>query len=105
MSQPLPEFVTRDVSGAWRVEVWAQPGGAKDVIAGLRDGRLMVKVRAKAVDNKANEALEAFLAHCLGLKARQVRIDSGRTGRRKTFRVEAGAEPDWSGVLPDGTVR
>lgn len=101
MSKAKPEFVAADEPGAWKVEVWAQPGGAKDAIVGLHEGRLKVKVRAKAVDNKANQALEAFLAQRLGLRARQVRIDSGRTSRRKTFRIEAEFEPDWSGVLPE----
>lgn len=105
MSKEKPEFVAVDEPGAWRIDVWAQPGGAKDAIAGLHEGRLKVKVRAKAVDNKANRALEAFLAQRLGLRARQVRIDSGRTSRRKTFRIEAEFEPDWSGILPEHITR
>jgi len=105
MNATLPCFVTRDGRGEWILAVWAQPGGSADAIAGERDGLLRVKVRAKAVDNKANAALESFLAQRLGLKARQVRIDAGRTGRRKTFRIDAEAEPDWTGVLPEKAAR
>jgi hypothetical protein len=42
-----------------------------------------------------------FLAACLGLKARQVAIVSGEKSRRKTLRIEAESEPDWS--LATGT--
>ena len=96
MSGITPEFVSRQEPGKWAVRVWAKPGGSADVVDGVLDGRLMVKVRAKAVDNKANQAIAAVLADRLGLRARQVEVVSGRTGRRKTVAVTAPEEPDWS---------
>ena len=103
MSGARPEFVAQEGPGSWRLEVWAQPGGSMDAVAGTHQGRLKIKVRAKAVDNKANEALEAYLAKMLGLKTRQVRIASGLANRRKTFLVLSEVEPDWNGVVLAGT--
>ncbi len=96
MSGKAPDFVTRQGPEKWTVLVWAKPGGSVDAAEGVMDGRLMVKVRAKAVDNKANEAIAAFLARRLGLKPRQVEVVAGRTGRRKTVAVTSRMEPDWS---------
>jgi len=93
-----PTFVSRQGPDRWTVLVWAKPGGSVDAVDGVLDGRLMVKVRAKAVDNKANQAVAAVLAERLGLRARQVEVVSGRTCRRKTVAVTAPEEPDW-GVL------
>ncbi|HCR12481.1 MAG TPA: DUF167 domain-containing protein [Desulfovibrio sp.] len=78
------------------LRVAVTPGGAKDALAGLCEDRLRVRLRAKAVEGRANAALTAFLADCLGLKSRQVAIVSGEKSRKKTIRVEAESEPDWS---------
>ncbi|WP_428558742.1 MAG: DUF167 domain-containing protein [Solidesulfovibrio sp. DCME] len=72
------------------------PGGVKDALAGLAEDRLRVRLRAKAVEGRANAALTVFLAACLGLKPRQVAIVSGEKSRKKTLRIEAESEPDWS---------
>lgn len=92
----LPVFVTAAGEGAWMLRVAVTPGGAKDALAGLCGDRLRVRLRAKAVEGRANAALTAFLADCLGLKSRQVAIVSGEKSRKKTIRVEAESEPDWS---------
>jgi len=98
MTGVAPAFISRQGPERWTVLVWAKPGGSVDAVDGVLDGRLMVKVRAKAVDNKANRAVAAVLAERLGLRARQVEVVSGLTGRRKTVAVTAPEEPDW-GVL------
>jgi len=93
-----PAFMSRHGPERWTVRGWAKPGGWVDAVDGVLDGRLMVKVGAKAVDNKANRAVAAVLAERLGLRTRQVEVVSGLTGRRKTVAVTAPEEPDW-GVL------
>jgi uncharacterized protein (TIGR00251 family) len=92
----LPVFVTPAGEGAWTLRVAVTPGGAKDALAGLAEDRLRVRLRAKAVEGRANAALTEFLAACLGLRSRQVAIVSGEKSRKKTIRVEAESEPDWS---------
>ena len=78
------------------------PGGSRDALAGLAEDRLRIRLRAKAVEGRANAALTEFLAACLGLRPRQVAILSGEKSRKKTLRIEAESEPDWSAVTGMG---
>jgi uncharacterized protein (TIGR00251 family) len=98
----LPIFVSACGPGAWMLRVAVTPGGAKDALAGLAEDRLRVRLRAKAVEGRANAALTMFLAACLGLKTRQVVIVSGDKSRKKTIRIEAESEPDWSRATGTG---
>ena len=100
--ETLPIFAAAAGPGAWTLRVAVTPGGAKDALAGLAEDRLRVRLRAKAVEGRANAALTDFLAVCLGLKTRQVRIVSGEKSRKKTIRIEAESEPDWSAVAGTG---
>lgn len=95
-SGDLPVFVAAAGPGAWTLRVAVTPGGAKDALAGLIEDRLRVRLRAKAVEGRANAALTVFLAGCFGLRPRQVAIVSGEKSRKKTIRIEAESEPDWS---------
>lgn len=100
--ETLPIFVANAGPGTWTLRVSVTPGGAKDALAGLAEDRLRIRLRAKAVEGQANAALTDFLADCLGLKSRQVRIVSGDKSRKKTIRIEAESEPDWSAVAKTG---
>ena len=90
-----PIFAAPAGDGAWTLRVAVTPGGAKDALAGLAEDRLRVRLRAKAVEGQANAALTDFVARCLGVKPRQVRIVSGEKSRKKTLRIETESEPDW----------
>lgn len=98
----LPVFVSAVGPGVWTLRVAVTPGGSKDGLAGLAEDRLRVRLRAKAVEGRANAALTVFLASCLGLRPRQVTIASGEKSRKKTLRIEAESEPDWSAVTGSG---
>jgi uncharacterized protein len=91
----LPVYVRKTGEGEWRMRVWVQPGAKRDELAGLHQEHLKIRLGAPAVDNKANQALIAFVAGLLGLKRGQVSLETGHTSRQKTLRVEAGAEPVW----------
>ncbi|MHC1789161.1 DUF167 domain-containing protein [Solidesulfovibrio sp.] len=98
----LPVFAVSAGPGAWTLRVAVTPGGARDALAGLAEDRLRVRLRAKAVEGRANAALTDFLAACLGLKNRQVRIVAGDKSRKKTIRIEAESEPDWAAMTAVG---
>jgi uncharacterized protein (TIGR00251 family) len=68
----------------FRVRV--QPRASKDEIAGEMGGALKVRLRAPAVEDRANEALVEFLAQLLKTSRSAVRILSGE--RSRTKRVE-----------------
>lgn len=91
----LPAYAEDAKDGGLRVLLWVQPGAKQDAAVGVVDGRLKVKLKAQAQENKANEALVAFLAKSLGLPRSSLELTSGQTSRKKTIRVKAGFEPDW----------
>jgi len=99
---PLPEYVTQIKPGQWRVNVWVQPGAKQDGVVGPIDGRLKLRLKAPAVDGKANKALSAFVAGLLSIKPRQVTLKSGQANRQKTLIVESDKEPSWSRLERDG---
>lgn len=84
------------VRGGWRLAVWVQPGARKTECAGMHGEYLKIRLRAPAVDNKANNALTLFVAKMLGLRPNQVVIESGHAARRKSLIVYTEEEPDWT---------
>ena len=72
--------------GAVSLLVRVQPRASKDEIAGEMGGALKVRLRAPAVEDRANEALVEFLAQLLKSPKSAVRILSGE--RSRTKRVE-----------------
>src|SRR5260370_33371144 len=68
------------------LSVRVQPRASKDEITGELGGALKVRLRAPAVDGRANEALVEFLADRLKRPKSAVRILSGE--RSRTKRVE-----------------
>jgi uncharacterized protein (TIGR00251 family) len=67
--------------------VHVQPGAARTQVSGLYDGRLKVRVAARATDGRANAALVEFIAAGLGVAKRDVLIEAGTTSRRKRLHV------------------
>jgi hypothetical protein len=78
------EVQERDGAAVFPVRV--QPRASKDEIAGEMGGALKVRLRAPAVEDRANEALVEFLAQLLKTPKSAVRILSG--DRSRTKRVE-----------------
>jgi len=76
-----------------RLSIRVQPGARSDAIVGwIPDGRggeaLKVRLRAPAVEGKANAALIEFLAQSLGLRRSQIAILRGDKSREKFVAVE-----------------
>lgn len=78
---------------AVRFEVRVQPRASRTELAGLHGGALRVRVAAPPVDAAANRALVEFLAECLGVAKRSVRIVAGETSRTKVLEVD-GVTPE-----------
>ncbi len=64
-----------------------QPRASKDAIAGELGGALKVRLRAPAVEDRANEALVEFLAQLLKTPRAAVRILSGERSRTKRIEI------------------
>lgn len=70
------------------IEVRVMPNADRDRLAGIRAGRLLVRLQAPPAGGRANAALEALLAKVCGVRRRAVHIERGETARDKTVRVE-----------------
>jgi uncharacterized protein len=73
--------------GATILLVRVQPRASKDEIAGEISGALKVRLRAPAVEDRANEALVEFLAELLKTPKSAVRILSGDRSRTKRIEI------------------
>ncbi len=62
-------------------------GSSRDEVAGWHGDALKVKIRAPALDGRANEALCAYLADALGLPRRAVTLARGEKSRQKLVRL------------------
>lgn len=74
-----------------RVTVRVIPRADRDEVGGMRDGALVIRVRAPAVDGAANEAAAKALGKALGVPTGAVRIERGTRSRSKVVSLPAGA--------------
>jgi len=63
------------------------PRASKDEIAGTIEGALKIRLRAPAIENRANDALVVFLAELLKRPKSAVRIQSGEHSRTKRVEI------------------
>ena len=90
----MPMRAEREVS--WKgqdliLAVRAQPGARRTEVAGVHGTSIKIRLRARAIEGEANEALVTFLADEFGVPARSVSIEAGEQSRSKRVRV---ARPD-----------
>jgi len=81
----------RSADGTLVVRVHAQPGAKRTEVAGLHGEALKVRVAAPALEDRANEALVAFLAGRFAVPRRDVRLLSGAKSREKRFEIRGAA--------------
>jgi len=72
--------------------VRVQPRASKDELAGVMGGALKVRLRAPALEGRANDALCEYLAELLKTPKAAVRILSGHHSRRKRVEVRGVTE-------------
>src|SRR5258708_32360425 len=84
------ELQTRE--GAVILTVRVQPRASKDEIAGVMEGALKVRLRAPALEDRANEALGEYLADLLKTPKAAGRILSGHHSRSKRAEGRGGTE-------------
>ena len=71
-----------------RLTIHVKPASRMTRVGGSSGGCLAVRVRAPAVDGKANAAVVEAVAEAFGLRPRQVTVIYGRAGRRKLLELE-----------------
>src|SRR5580700_9917093 len=90
------ELQTRE--GAVILPVRVQPRASKDEIAGVVEGALKVRLRAPAVEDRANTALCEYLAELLKTPKSAVRILGGERGRTKRVEIRGVREAQILGL-------
>ena len=75
------------------ISVRVQARARRDEIAGLRDGALVVRVSAPALEGRANRAVCRLLAERLGVQPSRITIVRGEHHREKVLWIE-GVEQD-----------
>ena len=78
----------REVPGGVELSVFCQPKAARGALIGMHGGALKAKVKAPAVEGRANRALLDLLAGALGVPRSQLTLVSGQQSRNKRIRVE-----------------
>lgn len=71
-----------------QIALRAQPGARVEAVSLGPDGVLDVKVRAPALDGRANEAVVRALAAALHLRPRQIRLVRGARSRDKLVEID-----------------
>jgi uncharacterized protein (TIGR00251 family) len=81
------------------LEIKAVPGASKTEFAGVKDGRLRIRLAAASEDGKANAELLSFLSKALGCAKRDLRIVSGEKSRFKVVALPAECRGKVEGVV------
>jgi uncharacterized protein len=91
------ELSSRD--GAVIFQVRVQPRASRDEIAGVIAGALKVRLRAPALEGRANAALCEYLAALLKTPKTAVRILGGERSRIKRIEIRGVNEGEIRGLL------
>ena len=70
------------------LELHVQPGASRTEFAGMHGERVKLRLAARAVDGKANEALIEFLASHYRVGKSSIRITAGLKSRRKRVVID-----------------
>jgi uncharacterized protein (TIGR00251 family) len=93
------ESYIRISGGFLFLNVKAVPGASKSALAGVKDGRLKVRIAAAPEDGKANEELRSFLAKTLAIPKKDIVVTSGEKSRLKTLRLPISAREKLEAVI------
>ena len=89
----------RETPDGVSLDVKVIPRAGVTKVAGIREGRLLVRLAAAPVDGAANDALVAFLSEILKLPGRNIRVESGARSRNKQVRIAGTTVAQVSRVL------
>ena len=71
-----------------KLSVRVIPNARRTEFSGRRDGELVLRLNAPAVEGKANKAAVEFIAEHFGIARSRVTLVAGEKTRRKVFEVE-----------------
>jgi uncharacterized protein (TIGR00251 family) len=74
------------------IRVHVIPNAKIDKVAGEHGDAIKIKLRAPAIEGKANTALRKFLAEKLSIPQRAIVLDRGERSRDKLLRIDGLSE-------------
>lgn len=74
-----------------KLSVRVIPNARRTEFSGRREGQVVLRLNAPAIEGKANKAAVDFIAEYFGIPRSRVTLVSGQTSRHKVFEV-AGLE-------------
>jgi len=83
------------------LRVHVVPNAMSDCVVGEHGGAVKIKLRAPAVEGKANVALICFLAERLKISRRAIVLERGHKSRQKLIRVNGLSQEDVRNRLPE----
>jgi uncharacterized protein (TIGR00251 family) len=93
----------RQSGDALILTVRVQPGAKQDAVMGVAGAALRVRLKAPAIEGRANDALCTFLAQLLGTTKSRVEILKGGGGRLKQVAVRGARRPAETLFSPEKT--
>jgi uncharacterized protein len=76
------------------IRVHVIPNAKIDKVVGEHGDAIKIKLRAPAVEGKANAALRRFLAEKLSMPQRTIVLECGKRSRDKVIRIDGLSEKD-----------
>ena len=76
------------------LRVHVVPNAKVDSVVGVHGGAIKIKLRAPAVEGKANAALISFLAEQLNISRGAIALERGHKSRDKLIRVNGLSQED-----------
>jgi uncharacterized protein len=76
-----------------RVAIRVQASARKNAIVGIRDGVVLMRVTAPAIEGRANEAVQRFVARRVGVARSSVTIVRGHRSRDKVVEITGLDQP------------
>ncbi len=70
------------------------PNAKADSVVGEHGAAIKIKLRAPAVEGKANAALRSFLSEQLEIPERQIMLEHGHKSREKIIRIDGLTEEE-----------
>jgi hypothetical protein len=75
------------MTGAAQLNVRVIPNAKKDGFAGYREGELVLRLNAPAIEGRANKAAAEFVSRFLGVPRSAVLLVQGERSRHKIFQI------------------
>jgi len=85
-----------------RLSLQVRPKAGRESIGPVQGDRLKVELKAPAENGKANDALVKLLARRLKIGRDDITIVTGKTGRRKSVRIDAAISREQVEALAQG---